>query len=79
MPGPPPKPPGERRRRNKEAKSIVLGKSARKPPKLPKPMASEWLEADVPALARLAGMIHRANRAEPTVTLILAITGLEDR
>lgn len=42
-------------------------------------MASEWLDADVPALARLARMIDRANRGEPTATLILAITGLEDR
>lgn len=97
MPGPPPKPPGQRRRRNKAPKPVTLAKSPpKRAPKLPKrgllretvewwetvwasPMAAVWLEADVPTLARLAGLVDRLHQGESSSRLLAEIRALEDR
>jgi hypothetical protein len=98
MPGPPPKPPGQRRRRNKQPKAERLPvKAGRKAPPLPEaermlpptrawwatvwsaPMAAVYLDADVPALARLATLIDRMNQGESSSRLLSEIRSLEDR
>ncbi len=104
MPGPPPKPPGQRRRRNKGPKSQTLRVNAAnaanvstKVPVLPdsellleetrawwvtvwsSPMAAVYLEADVPVLARLAGLVDRVHRGESGARLLTEIRSLEDR
>jgi hypothetical protein len=42
-------------------------------------MASVWIEADVPALVRLAEMIEDRARGQLGATETLAMTALEDR
>jgi hypothetical protein len=97
MPGPPPKPASQRRRRNKAPKPIKLAKGAEEAgPRLPNPdvlpetvewwetvwaspMAAVWLEADVPALARLAGLVERLHRGDSSSRLLSEIRALEDR
>lgn len=99
MPGPPPKPAGQRRRRNAAPAVVKLptgGRSGRAPalPRSPdllastrqwwatvwaSPMAVVWVEADVPALARLAGLVDVASRGEGTASVLAEIRQLEDR
>ena len=43
------------------------------------PMSSVYLDADRPALERLAGLIDRASRGEPSGRLLAEIRMLEDR
>jgi hypothetical protein len=43
------------------------------------PMAAVWLEADVPALARLAGLVDRLHRGDSSSRLLSEIRALEDR
>ena len=98
MPGPPPKPASQRRRRNGEPKPVKLAaRSANVAPTLPgarnllretrawwatvwsSPMAGAYLEADVPALARLAGLLDRVQRGETSSRLLGEVRALEDR
>ncbi len=99
MPGPAPKPPGQRRRRNKgpKAQSLPPPSSARKAPVLPgsskllpatrqwwrtvwgSPMAGVYLDADVPTLVRLAGLVDRVGRGDQAYRLPSEIRALEDR
>jgi hypothetical protein len=99
MSGPPPKPPGSRRRRNKAPEPVLLPKEPRKR-KVPaltaerdllpttrawwktvwsSPVAEQYLDADVPALARLAGLVDRAARGEGGYRALVEIRLLEDR
>lgn len=61
MPGPPPKPAGQRRRRNAEPSTLVLPAEGRKgaPPKWPLPKASK------PAAAKAEGVLWRDLWATP--------------
>lgn len=43
------------------------------------PMSGVWLEADVPALARLAGLVDRLHRGEVSRDVLTEIRALEDR
>lgn len=43
------------------------------------PVAAVWLDLDVPALARLAGLIDRVARGDVRVTVLTEIRQLEDR
>ena len=43
------------------------------------PMAAAWLEAVVPARARLASLIDRVNRGDFTASLLAEIRQMEDR
>jgi hypothetical protein len=43
------------------------------------PMAAVWLDADVPALTRLAGLVDRLHRGEGTSRVLGEIRALEDR
>ena len=43
------------------------------------PMATIWLEADVPALVRLATLIELVNQGEATAMVLAEIRQLEDR
>jgi hypothetical protein len=43
------------------------------------PMAALWLEADVPALQRLARLLGVLERGEPSALLLAEIRQLEDR
>lgn len=43
------------------------------------PMASAWIEADVPALLRLAEMVDARARGELGATETVAMTAIEDR
>jgi hypothetical protein len=97
MPGPPPKPSKQRRRRNKAPAVVKLRPDSRelKPPALPSgfspsahawwetiwssPMAAVYLEADVPALVRLAGLVDRVDSGEATSRVLSEIRALEDR
>jgi hypothetical protein len=99
MPGPPPKPVGQRRRRNAGAKPVALpaaGAKARKAPALPlegitegtrawwktvwaSPMAHAWLDADVPALVRLASLVNRVHTETASASTLAEIRQLEDR
>ena len=102
MPGPPPKPPGTRRRRNKGPSARNLGaappsRARPSPPELPgaenplpetrawwetvwtSPMAAVYLDADVPALARLATLVDRLHRGDAGARLLAEIRSLEDR
>lgn len=42
-------------------------------------MASAWIEADVPALTRLAEMVEERSRGKLGATETVAMTALEDR
>jgi len=42
-------------------------------------MATTWIEADVPALRRLAELVEKVNRGEVTAMLLSEIRQLEDR
>src|SRR6266550_8015252 len=96
MPGPPPKPASQRRRRNKAPAVIKLAnRRPSKPPALPKgfspaarkwwatvwasPMAALWLEADVPALVRLAALVDLADSGDMAPQVLAEIRQLEDR
>lgn len=99
MPGPPPKPAAQRRRRNAApaVTKLPAGKPARKAPTLPgaaklqkstrdwwatvwaSPMAAVWLDADVPALVRLAMLIDTVATGDASVMVLAEIRQLEDR
>jgi hypothetical protein len=96
MPGPPPKPASQRRRRNKAPAVVKLAnRQPSKPPTLPKgfspaarkwwatvwasPMAAVWLDADVPALVRLATLVELLDQGEATAMVLTEIRQLEDR
>jgi hypothetical protein len=43
------------------------------------PMASVWLEADVPGLVRLASLVDRVAKGDAPMTVLTEIRALEDR
>lgn len=97
MPGPPPKPAAQRRRRNKTPAAVKLPSVIRvtEVPELvgdfglearswwatvwSSPMASVYLEADVPALTRLASLIDQAAKGDVGANVLAEIRQLEDR
>lgn len=96
MPGPPPKPAAQRRRRNKTPAVVKLpDNGVIKPPELvgdfgpearawwetvwASPMASVYLEADVPALTRLATLVDQAAKGDVGANVLAEIRQLEDR
>lgn len=99
MPGPPPKPASQRRRRNAAPAVQKLpagGRTLRERPQLPledpcpstvawwetiwaSPMAAVWLEADVPALVRLAQLVDAVARGHSDARILAEIRHLEDR
>jgi hypothetical protein len=99
VPGPPPNPPGQRRRRNATTAPVTLpaSRSRSKVPPLPlkrataatkawwrtiwtSPMATVWLEADVPGLVRLAELVELGHREGATPLAAMSeIRALEDR